>query len=67
MMSGTEIAGVMSSIGGVGAVCMAVVRHMPAPSAARNWRASMYRWLFDSLQDIFKNNDRIGERETEAV
>ena len=36
---------------------LALARHMPAPSEGSLY----YRWIFDTIQDLAKNNDRIGE------
>jgi hypothetical protein len=36
---------------------LALARHMPAPIAG----SVFYRWIFDTIQDLAKNNDRIGE------
>jgi len=40
-------------------VLLAAIRHMPPPFASSPY---LVRWAFDTLQDVGKNNDRIGER-----
>ncbi|MDE2099626.1 MAG: hypothetical protein KGL39_20405 [Patescibacteria group bacterium] len=48
----TEAAGTAAVIG------LAAARHMPAPKTG----SVMYGWIFDTVQDLAKNNDRIGQR-----
>ena len=48
----------LAEIGGAATVALlAFTRHMPAPKPD----SVIYRWVFDSVQDLAKNNDRIGE------
>lgn len=47
-----EAAGMTAVVG------LAAARHMPAPKAG----SVFYAWVFDTVQDLAKNNDRIGER-----
>jgi hypothetical protein len=61
-VSGMEIGSILGTIGGAGKVIMTIVRHMPAPTTKPSWHAALYRWAFDTLQDLFNNNDRVGER-----
>jgi hypothetical protein len=49
-----EISGTATVVG------LALSRHMPAPKEG----SVLYRWLFDTTQDLAKNNDRIGEVRT---
>jgi hypothetical protein len=42
----------------LGVLILALARHAPAPSAERPWVCA----IFDTIQDLCKNNDRIGER-----
>ena len=37
---------------------LAAARHMPAPVEG----SVIYGWIFDTIQDLAKNNDRIGMR-----
>lgn len=49
--------------GGATVVGLAAARHMPAPTQG----SVFYRWIFDTVQDLAKNNDRIGEMRLSAV
>lgn len=42
---------------------LAIARHMPAPLADSIY----YAWIFDTVQDLAKNNDRIGLRRPHPV
>ena len=44
------------------AIGLAFARHMPAPSP----NSILYAWIYDSIQDLMKNNDRIGLRRVGA-
>ena len=48
--------------GGAVVVALAAARHMPEPRAG----SVFYAWVFDTIQDLAKNNDRIGKRRPAA-
>lgn len=52
----TILAGVGFTGGGVG--LLTYMKHMPAPRRSSIWWAS----VFDTCQDLVKNNERIGQR-----
>lgn len=46
-----------STIALIGKGGISLIRHMPAPLAG----SVVYRWVFDTSQDLAGNNDRIGQ------
>jgi hypothetical protein len=52
-----DVGNALGVVGGGGVLFLAVARHMPAPLP----ESVYYRWFFDTVQDLAKNNDRIGE------
>ena len=48
---------------GVGLFSLTFARHCPPPPVDRPWLCA----IFDTIQDLCKNNDRIGQRRVEKV
>ena len=61
------LAGVTISASMAALACKAALtaaRHMPAPRATS---FVLYRWVFDTIQDLANNNDRIGEVRPQSI
>tara|TARA_R110000868_G_scaffold64453_8_gene193507 strand:- start:1720 stop:1983 length:264 start_codon:yes stop_codon:yes gene_type:complete len=56
----THATGILQGVGltGSGIGVLIIIRHLPTPPASPVWKG----FVFDCLQDLAKNNDRIGER-----
>jgi hypothetical protein len=59
----------MAAILGVaGILSLAIARHMPCPlRSQRCSRWPLYAWVYDTIQDLAKNNDRIGKDREDPV
>lgn len=55
---GIDKRGIAEMLAGAGVLALAFARHMPPPYEDQNW----YGAVFDTVQDRFNNNDRIGLR-----
>jgi hypothetical protein len=60
---GIDHRGIAEILGGVGFAALAFARHMPPPRADQVWLGA----IFDTIQDLTKNNDRIGLRRNELL
>lgn len=60
---GIDQRGIVELAGGASLFGLAAARHMPLPYEDK----PMVCWFFDTVQDLTKNNDRIGQRRSRTA